>query len=145
LALARAKAAVADLPGAVVVGCDQILVSGETWFDKPADMAAARAQLQALRGRTHTLETACVAVRDGAEMFHHVATPRLTMRAFSDSFLDGYLAAEGGAVLGSVGAYRLEGRGIQLFDTIEGDYSAILGLPLLPFLGFLRGCGMIAA
>jgi septum formation protein len=67
------------------------------------------------------------------------------MRAFSDSFLDGYLAAEGGAVLGSVGAYRLEGRGIQLFDTIEGDYSAILGLPLLPFLGFLRGCGMIAA
>jgi septum formation protein len=144
LALARAKAAVPDCPGAIVIGCDQILVCGQTWYDKPADMAAARAQLMALRGQTHTLETACVAMRNGAEIFHDVATPRLTMRAFSDGFLDAYLAAEGEAVLGSVGAYRLEGPGIQLFEQMEGDHSAILGLPLLPLLGFLRSCGIIA-
>jgi len=143
LSLARAKAAVPDRPGAVVIGCDQILVCGRTWYDKPADRQAARAQLQALRGRTHRLETAVVAVRDGAEIFHHVATPLLTMRAFSDRFLDTYLAEEGDAVLGSVGAYRLEGLGIHLFDAIDGDHSAILGLPLLPLLGFLRGCGII--
>ena len=144
LALARAKAAVPDCPGDIVIGCDQILVCGQTWYDKPADIIAARAQLQALRGQTHTLETAFVAVQDGHEIFHHLAAPRLTMRAFSDGFLDAYLAAEGDAILGSVGAYRLEGLGIQLFDTIAGDHSAILGLPLLPLLGFLRGIGMMA-
>jgi septum formation protein len=143
LELARRKAVAVECPGAVVIGCDQLLVCGEEWFDKPPDLSAARSQLQALRDRTHALETACVALRDGREIFKHLARPRLTMRAFTDSFLDAYLAAEGEAILGSVGAYRLEGLGIHLFDTIEGDHSAILGLPMLPLLGFLRTSGMI--
>ena len=144
LALACAKAASLDRPGALVIGCDQILVCEETWFDKPPDLRGARAHLEFLRARTHTLETATVVLRDGADLWHHLATPRLTMRAFSDALLEAYLAEEGMALLGSVGAYRLEGPGIQLFETIEGSQDAILGLPLLPLLGFLRGLGIIA-
>ena len=81
--------------------------------------------------------------RGGARIWQHVARPRLTMRDFSDEFLDAYLAAEGEAVLTSVGAYRLEGLGVQLFDRIEGEHSAILGLPLLPLLDFLRQHGVL--
>jgi len=143
LELARRKAAGVERAGAVVIGCDQILLRGADWFDKPPDLPAARRQLQALRGRTHTLETACVALRDGRDIFTHLARPRLTMRAFSDAFLDAYLAAEGDAVLACVGAYRLEGLGIHLFERIEGEHSAILGLPMLPLLGFLRANAMI--
>ncbi len=130
-------------PGAMVIGCDQLLTCGTDWYDKPADLPSARRHLQALRGRTHTLETACIVMRDGDEIFTHLARPRLTMRAFSDVFLDVYLATEGDAILGSVGAYRLEGLGFHLFDTIEGEHSSILGLPMLPLLGFLRAQGMI--
>jgi septum formation protein len=143
LELARRKARLVASPGEMVIGCDQLLVCGEHWYDKPVDMHAARRQLQALRGQTHVLETACVVLHNGLEVFDHLARPRLSMRAFSDAFLDAYLAAEGEIVLSSVGAYRLEGLGIQLFDTIDGDHSAILGLPLLPLLGFLRANGMI--
>ncbi len=138
LRLARLKAQAVPRPGALVLGCDQILVCGDTWFDKPADLAAARTHLQALRGRVHSLATAISAWRDGEEIWHHQASPRLTMRPFTDAFLDTYLAAEGSQILTSVGAYRLEGRGIQLFDAIEGEYAAILGLPMLPLLAFLR-------
>ncbi|ONG56202.1 septum formation protein Maf [Pseudoroseomonas deserti] len=127
----------------LVIGADQLLVCGRDWFDKPADLAAARAQLQALRGRSHTLYTAMVLWRGGQRVWQHVATPRLVMRDFSDTFLDRYLASEGAAVLSSVGAYRLEGLGVQLFREIEGEHSAILGLPLLPLLGFLRQHGAI--
>ena len=127
----------------LVIGADQLLVCGQDWFDKPADLAAARAQLQALRGRSHTLHTAMVLWRGGQRVWHHVATPRLAMRDFSDAFLDRYLASEGTAVLSSVGAYRLEGLGVQLFREIQGEHSAILGLPLLPLLGFLRQHGAI--
>ena len=141
--MARLKARAVIRPGAVVIGCDQILVCGTRSFDKPADLAGARAHLQALRGRTHTLETAAVAMQDGTEIWRHTATPRLTMRPFTDSFLDAYLALEGEAVLGSAGAYRLEGLGAHLFDSIEGEHSAILGLPLTPLLGFLRRCNVI--
>jgi septum formation protein len=125
--------------GALVVGADQMLVCGEVWFDKPADLGHARAQLIALRGRTHELVTAVVAFRDGADLWHHVGRARLTMRVFSDAFLDEYLAAAREGVLGSVGAYQLEGLGAHLFSRIEGDYFTILGLPLLPLLDFLRG------
>ncbi len=138
MTLASRKAEAVSRPGAVVIGCDQILVCQGAWFDKPADLPAARAQLMALRGRTHTLETATVAVRHGAAAWRHAAAPRLAMRPFSDAFLDEYLRLEGDAVLGSVGAYRLEGLGVHLFDWIEGEHSAILGLPLTPLLGFLR-------
>ena len=145
LALAEAKARqVAGRCGrAVVIGADQLLVCGEVWFDKPADLRQARAQLQALRGRTHELVAAVCAVQDGSRIWHAVRRPRLTMRQFTNAFLDDYILAEEADILGSVGAYRLEGRGIQLFEHIEGDYFAILGLPLLELLGFLRTKGMI--
>ncbi len=129
--------------GALVIGADQLLTCGDAWFDKPATRADARTHLQALRGRTHTLHTAVVLHRDGAEIWRHLATPRLALRAFSDAVLDAYLDTEGDAVLASVGAYRLEGPGLQLMDHIDGEHSAILGLPMLPLLGFLRKHGTL--
>ncbi len=132
-------------PEALVIGCDQLLVCDGTWFDKPPDLAAAREQLLALRGRPHTLVTAVLCLRRGQRVWHHVAKPRLHMRAFSDGFLDAYLAAEAEHVTSTVGAYRLEGPGVQLFDRVEGEHASILGLPLLPLLGFLRQHGVLAA
>ena len=145
LQLARLKAQAIDRAVPIVIGCDQILVCDGVWHDKPADLTAARRQLGALRGRLHTLETATVVLRAGEELWQHATAPRLTMRPFSDAFLDAYLQEEGAALLSSVGAYRLEGRGIHLFETVEGEHSAILGLPLLPLLGFLRGSGIVPA
>jgi septum formation protein len=147
LGLAQLKAQrVARLaPDALVIGCDQLLVCEDVWFDKPADLAAARAQLLALRGKRHVLVTAVLCQCGGQRLWHHIARPALTMRSFSESFLDAYLALEGDRVTESVGAYRLEGPGVQLFDRIEGEHSAILGLPLLPLLGFLRQHGVIPA
>lgn len=136
--LATLKARRIAAPGALVIGADQLLTCGDAWFDKPVDRAEARAHLRHLRGRTHTLHTTIACLRDGAEVWRHLATPRLVMRAFSDRFLDAYLDAEGDAVLGSVGAYRLEGPGVQLFERVDGEHAAILGLPMLPLLGFLR-------
>jgi len=131
------------VPGALVLGCDQLLVCEGAWFDKPDDRASARAQLQRLSGRMHELITAVVAMRGGVRVWQHVATPRLWMRPLKDPFLDVYLDAEGDTVLASVGAYRLEGLGVRLFERIEGEHSAILGLPLLPLLGFLRQHGVL--
>ena len=147
LALAEAKARqiAADYPWGLVIGADQILVCGDAWFDKPASLADARCQLQALRGRTHQLVTAACVVREHALIWQEETSAKLTMREFSDTFLDAYLALEGTAVLGSVGAYRLEARGIQLFAQVEGDYFAILGLPLVELLGFLRERGALAS
>jgi septum formation protein len=140
LLLADLKAArvAAAVPDALVIGADQLLVCDGRWFDKPADLTEARAHLNALRGRAHVLVTAMVLRRGGARVFQHVSRPRLTMRAFGDAFLDAFLGIEGEAVLDSVGAYRLEGLGIHLFEAIEGEQSAVLGLALLPLLGFLR-------
>lgn len=145
MALAEKKARVvaARHPDALVIGADQILVAGDEWFDKPGDAEAAAAQLRQLRGREHVLVTAAVIFSGNGRLWHAVSKPRLTMRAFGDAFLAGYIAAEGKAVLGSVGAYRIEGRGVQLFTRIEGDHFAILGLPLLELLEFLRGRGML--
>ncbi len=130
-------------PDAVVIGCDQMLVCDGAWFDKPADRAGARAQLQALRGRSHTLVTAVLCRRGDTRLWHHVAQPKMHMRAFSDAFLDMYLSAEGEAVTTTVGGYRLEGLGVHLFDSIDGEHAAILGLPLLALLGFLRQHGVL--
>ncbi|HET9018801.1 MAG TPA: Maf family protein [Acetobacteraceae bacterium] len=130
-------------PEALVIGCDQLLVCGDRWFDKPADVAEARAHLLALRGRTHELVTAVLCRRGNQRLWHHVARPRLTVRMFGEAFLDAYLAAEGKAVTGTVGAYRLEGLGVHLFDAVQGEHAAILGLPLLPLLGFLRQHGVL--
>jgi septum formation protein len=145
LADAKAERIARRDPEALVIGCDQLLVCEGRWYDKPSDLAAARAQLQALRGRQHELVTAIVCHRNGGRAWQHVAVPRLTMRDFSDAFLDDYLALEGQEVLGSVGAYRLEGPGIHLFARVQGDHAAILGLPLLELLGFLRQHGVVAA
>jgi septum formation protein len=143
LADAKAERIARRDPEALVIGCDQLLVCDGTWFDKPPDLAAARAQLTALRGRTHELVTAVVCHRHGERIWQHVAVPRLTMREFGDPFLDAYLALEGERVLGSVGAYRLEGPGIHLFARVQGDHAAILGLPMLPLLAFLRQHGVL--
>lgn len=132
-------------PDALVIGADQLLVCDGTWFDKPPDLAAAERQLRLLRGRPHELVTAAVCCRGMERLWHHVAVPRLVMRPFSDEFLAAYLAVEGAAVTSSVGAYRLEGFGVHLFETIDGEHAAILGLPLLALLGFLREQGVLVA
>ena len=129
--------------GALVLGADQILECAGRWFDKPADIAAARAQLQALRGKRHTLVSAAAVVRNGSVLWHTSDRAHLAMRGFSDEFLDAYIAAAGADLLGSVGAYRLEGLGAQLFERVEGDFFTILGLPLMPLLDFLRGHGAL--
>ncbi|MCC6716630.1 MAG: Maf family protein [Acetobacteraceae bacterium] len=131
-------------PEALVIGADQILVCEGRWFDKSADMDEAAEQLRALRGRAHELVTAVLCVRGEDLLWHHVSRPRLVMRDFSEDFLAQYLAQEGAMLTSTVGGYRVEGPGVQLFDAIEGEHSAIVGLPLLPLLGFLRQFGALA-
>jgi len=143
LADAKAIRVAQDDPGALVIGADQILDCDGVWYDKPPDMAGARRQLLALHGRSHTLATAVVLRQGDRRLWQHSGLPRLTMRTLSAQFLDAYLAAEGSHVLASVGAYRLEGPGVQLFTAVEGDHATILGLPLLPLLGFLREAGVL--
>ena len=143
--LARAKAeAVSDLAhGAFVVGADQVLALGDEIFAKPDSMESAREQLLALSGKTHKLQSSVALARDGEILFAHTEEAALTMRKLSPKFIGRYLAAAGEEVLSSVGAYQLEGLGIELFDKIEGDYFSILGLPLLPLLDALRREGAI--
>jgi len=129
-------------PGRLILGADQTLSLDGERFAKPADRTAARAQLRALSGRTHELYSAIAFVQDATVLFEHVGVARLTMRAFSDQFLESYLDAVGNAATASVGAYQLEGLGIQLFERVDGDYFTVLGLPLTTALDFLRrhGC-----
>jgi septum formation protein len=145
LARAKADSVAGNLPGRIVLGADQTLALGARRFSKAADRAAARAQLSALRGKTHTLHSAVAVARDAAILFEHVDTARLTMREFSDDFLDHYLDTVGRAATASVGGYQLEGAGIQLFERVEGEHSTILGLPLMPLLQGLREHGLLAA
>jgi len=145
LAREKALAVAARLPGRVVLGADQTLALGERRFSKPTDRAAAREQLTLLRGQTHQLHTAIALVRDGVILFEHREAARLTMRVFSDRFLEHYLDAAGAAVTASVGGYQLEKTGIQLFERVDGDHFVILGLPLLPLLLHLRQAGWLAA
>jgi septum formation protein len=143
LTLARLKAQAYRGEDALVIGCDQILVCDNVWFDKPHTMESARLQLQTLRGRPHMLVTATVIYRNGQKVWTHLAKPKLTMRTFTAGFLETYMAAEGEALLHAVGGYRVEGMGMQLFESIEGDQSSILGLPLLPLLSYFRAQGII--
>jgi len=140
---ARTVAAMSDR--SLVVGCDQTLALGERRFSKPPDRWAARAQLLTLRGKTHELHSAVCVCRNGGVTFGHVAVARLTMREFSERFLDAYLDAAGAAVTASVGAYQLERTGIHLFEKIEGDHFTILGLPLPALLEELRREKVLAA
>jgi septum formation protein len=143
LAVEKARHVSVRHADALVIGADQILALGSDWFDKPGDLQQARTQLGRLRGCTHTLATAVCVVRAGEALWRGTSVPQLTMRRFGDSFLDDYIAAEGESLLGSVGAYRLEGRGVQLFSRITGDHFAILGLPLIELLEFLRERGAL--
>jgi nucleoside triphosphate pyrophosphatase len=145
LAREKALAVSLQLPGRMVIGADQTLALGQRRFSKPVDRHAAREQLKVLRGNTHALHSAVAIVRDGKPLFEHCALARLVMRAFSDQFLESYLDAAGDAVTASVGAYQVEGLGVQLFERIEGDHSTILGLPLLPVLDVLRREGALRA
>jgi septum formation protein len=144
LAREKALAVAATMPGRLVLGADQTLALGARRFSKPKDRAAAAEQLRALRGATHALQSAIAVARGDTIAFQHVAEARLTMRDFSEAFLEGYLDAVGAAVTASVGAYQVEGAGIQLFERVEGDHSTILGLPLLPLLNFLRAENYLA-
>lgn len=128
-----------------VIGADQTLDLDGVLYDKAGTLDEARARLELLRGKRHKLHSAVVVAKDGAPIWRELVTATLTMRDFSDAFLDDYIATEGEAALGSVGCYRLEGPGAQLFSKIEGDYFAILGLPLLGLLDLLRRHGEIAA
>ena len=138
LAETKARTVAARHPNRLVLGADQLLDCDGTWFDKPRDPAEAREQLYALRGRSHALVTAAAIVAGDDLCWHTIDRPRVTLRRFSEAFLDRYLAAMGDRVLKAVGGYELEGLGAQLMAEIEGDYFAILGLPLLPLLAYLR-------
>jgi septum formation protein len=126
-----------------VIGADQTLEFAGQLYDKVETVKSARARLQALRGQPHELHSAVVVARDGEAVWRETESATLTMRDFTDGFLEDYLAAEGEAALGSVGCYRLEGMGVQLFSKIEGDYFTILGLPLMGLLNLLRKEGVL--
>ncbi|MBL6762105.1 MAG: Maf family protein [PS1 clade bacterium] len=144
LALAAAKAQAVAAEG-LLIGADQILECDGKLYDKPRDMDEARHNLSLFRGKTHYLVGGVVLVEGGETVWAHGGRVALTMRDFSDAFLDAYLAAAGERVLSSVGCYQLEGLGAHLFSAIDGDYFSILGLPLLPLLDGLRTHGGLIA
>lgn len=143
LAELKAQRVSPRFPGALVLGADQMLVCEGAWFDKPADLAGAAEHLRRLSGRPHHLLTVLCLLRDGSRIWHHRDRAELTMRPLGAAAIQSYLAEVGEAALSSVGAYQLEGRGIQLFTSISGDFFGILGLPLLPLLDMLRNHGVI--
>ena len=143
--LAQTKATIVSErhPDALVIGADQILSCEDEIYAKPANKNEARDQLLRLRGRSHRLISAAACAENGAVAWYHEESAHLTMRDFSNEFLGTYLATAGTAVTASVGAYQVEGLGIQLFSSIAGDYFTVLGLPLMPLLGYLRTQNMI--
>jgi septum formation protein len=144
LAELKALRVSSSCPDALVLGADQVLVCDGRLLSKADTLAEAAAQLKFLRGKPHTLISSLALARDGAVIWRHSDEARLAVRDFSDAFLDDYLSKEGDTMLGSVGCYRLEGPGAQLFESVQGDYFSILGLPLVPLLAILRKHGVIA-
>lgn len=143
LAESKANSVAEILPGAFVIGADQMLECDGVWLDKPADRAGAKDHLMRLRGKTHQLITAAVIAYEGRIIWRRGDIAKMTMRDFSDEFLDQYIEEAGEGAVRSVGAYELEGIGAQLFDRIEGDFFSILGLPLIPLLAALREAGAL--
>ena len=146
-ALAELKAAkvAAKNPGSLTLGCDQVLDFKGSLFSKPATQHEARTQLTTLRGQTHSLLSAAVLYEGAKPIWRHIGQARLTMRSFSDAYLDAYLSRNWPEISHSVGGYLLESEGVRLFDRIEGDYFTILGLPMLPLLSYLATRGFIPA
>ncbi|MDR6755890.1 septum formation protein [Mycoplana sp. BE70] len=145
LAEAKASDVARRHPGHLVIGSDQTLSLDDRVFHKPRDLKDAKEHLRALSGRTHALNSAIALSLSGKTEWRHVSTAWLTMRSLSDGFIERHLARVGDKALSSVGAYQLEGEGIQLFEKIEGDYFTIIGLPMLPLLAQLRKMGAIDA
>ena len=145
LAAAKAQDVSAREPAALVIGADQVMECGGVAYHKPATVEAARRHLMQLRGKTHSLNAGLCVARGGTVVWQHLDRAHLTMRDFSDDFLDAYCRSESETLLSTVGVYRIEGPGIQLFDKIEGDHHTIIGLPLLPLLGYLRDIGWLAS
>jgi septum formation protein len=130
-------------PDAYVIGADQVLEVQGAVLDKPRDLDEAREQLLRLRGRQHKLLSAAVIYQDGEPLWRSVGQVRLTMRRFSDAYLENYLARNGSGLLSSVGGYKLEEEGVRLFTHVEGDYFSVLGLPLVEILNYLTLRGVI--
>lgn len=145
LAEMKARKLADKTPEALVLGCDQVLEFDRRAFGKPATPQEARAQLLMLRGQTHRLLSAVVLYDKGAPIWRHIGRVDLTMRAFSESWLDGYLSRNWDSLRHAAGGYKLEEEGIRLFTAIEGDYFTVLGLPLLPLLAYLELRGFIDA
>lgn len=143
LAEAKALDVSQNRPGRLVIGADQTLSLGDDVLHKPADMEQARRRLLALSGKTHQLNSAVVLVRDGEVLWRHVAVARLTMRALDPGFVGRHLSRVDDKALSSVGAYQIEGEGIQLFERVDGDHFTVVDLPLLPLLAELRELGAI--
>ena len=145
-ALAEAKALrVSRQTDGFVIGADQIMVMDNQLFDKPKDLGEARERLLSMRGKRHELIGAVVICENGRPVWRHLSRTKLWVREFSNEFLDWYIEHEGEALMKSVGAYRFEGPGAQLFEKVEGGFFAILGLDLLPVLDYLRVRGVIAS
>ncbi len=132
-------------PDAIVIAADQMLECNGIWFDKPMDRDNTRAQLLALRGKSHKLVSAAVIYKEGSRIWGTIDTAHLTVRNFTDEWLEDYLDAAGEDIYRCVGGYQLEGFGAQLFTEIRGDYFTVLGMPLLPLIGFLRDHGVLKA
>jgi septum formation protein len=143
LSEAKALSVSAAKPGRLVLGCDQTLALGDIAFHKPDGRIGARDHLRRLSGRAHHLHSGLCLARDGALLWSHVESARMSMRPLSETMIEAYLDAAGEAILGSVGAYQLESLGIHLFEAIEGEQSAIIGLPMLPLLRALRAEGAL--
>lgn len=143
LATAKALAVSQQHSGELVIGADQVLAFGDDIYDKPRSREEAGNQLRNLRGHSHVLVSAVCCARAGQAVWQCCEQARLTMREFSDDFLDHYLNRTGSSITSSVGGYKLEGLGLQLFTAIDGDHFTILGLPMLQLLNFLRMAGEI--
>jgi septum formation protein len=143
LAAQKAQSVSRHRPGETVLGGDSVLELGPDIIGKSPDLAALRVLLLRLSGRAHHLISAAALARDGEILWQHTAKVRMTVRPFSEAFLDAYLAREGEKLLSSVGGYHFEGLGAQLFESVEGDYFSILGLPLLQVLAALRAQGLL--